>query len=374
MDEPLPEHGEISDALAARRYFTTVDRALRAMPRVAAELGREGKLSTGELGMISRALARLDRSFAALDLKYPLTSAGGGPGLQPRLAIDRHQSGLPEAGEILHLATDAMQAAERLAALPSEAALREQMLQQILGRLTVPTLLRQGLSQRLYYQLLHGGGLFLARNDLQALWLSESEAARHWLLGWSVYDGQVNLPVIYLMEVEDRGELPLPKDLARWPFVQTQLMAQSLNWLKLSTIAQGFDADFADLRSKGLKRLQIGPLYSAVHSLQRGPVGALLAESAAPEGQDWALIWTLERLGKQVVPRDLASRFTREARQDLSRELSPTAGAGSGGSLTERGVVLPQVLSRELAADPPSGLRDLTRFCVAPSGSVLRVS
>ena len=50
---------------------------------------------------------------------------------------------------------------------------------------------------------------------------------RRFLLHWAVYDSQVNLPVIYLMELEDSGQPALPKDQRRWPEVQAHLMAQS---------------------------------------------------------------------------------------------------------------------------------------------------
>ena len=82
------------------------------------------------------------------------------------------------------------------------------------------------------------------------------------MLHWAVYDSQINLPTIYLMEVEDTGRTALPKDQYRWPEVQAHLMAQSMGGLKLLTIAQGFDEDFDDLHPKRLRRFHIGPMYS----------------------------------------------------------------------------------------------------------------
>ena len=38
---------------------------------------------------------------------------------------------------------------------------------------------------------------------------------------------RVNLPVIYMMELEDRGKVALPKDQRRWPEVQAHLMGQA---------------------------------------------------------------------------------------------------------------------------------------------------
>jgi hypothetical protein len=102
----------------------------------------------------------------------------------------------------------------------------------------------------------------------------------------------VNLPTIYLMEVEDTGRHALAKDQGRWPEVQAHLMGQALGALKLVTIAKAFDQDFDDLHPKHLRRIHVGPMYSSAYTQQTGPLREVLAEAKAPEGQDWALAWT----------------------------------------------------------------------------------
>lgn len=372
MAEPQPDHAEIPDALAARRYFATFERLLPHLPRVAAELGRDGRLSRPELVVIGQHLERLSRSFEALSLKYMMTGRTEGVGLRPRLSIDRHESGFPVAAELLHLANDAAQAGAQLAAMPSEAELRERILRQILGELTLPTALQYALSQRLYHQLLLEGGFFLARNDVQAQWLSEAEGRRRWLLSWAVYDSQVNLPVLYLMELEDSGRTPLPKDQRRWPEVQAHLMAQSLNWLKLLTIAQGFDVDFADLHPKEVKRLHLGPLYAPVFTLQSGPLGEVLAEVQGAEGQDWAMVWTLERLTASGSQREKTGWFSSAERQIFTLDPFLGRGAETGATATERFVILPERPYQVLAERNPPGLSDVTRFVIGPSGHVMK--
>jgi len=97
-----------------------------------------------------------------------------------------------------------------------------------------------------------------------------SGGRRGYLLHWGVYDSQLNVPVVYLMEVVDSGRKALPLDERRWPAAQAHLLAQSVGGLKLLTIAKGFDTDFADLHPKRLRRLHLGPMYSSSFTLQTG--------------------------------------------------------------------------------------------------------
>ena len=59
-------------------------------------------------------------------------------------------------------------------------------------------------------------------------------------------------------------------------------MAQSVGGLKLLTIATGFDKDFADLHPKRLRRIILGPMYSASFTLQSGPISKVLEGAKAP--------------------------------------------------------------------------------------------
>jgi hypothetical protein len=107
----------------------------------------------------------------------------------------------------------------------------------------------------------------------------------------------VNLPVVYLMDLEDSGK-PLPTDAYRWPQAQAHLMAQSVGGLKLLTIATGFDKDFDDLHPKRLRRHPswgrcIRQLHAADPGRSREGAGGARRR---PKGEDWALVWTVEDL------------------------------------------------------------------------------
>ena len=138
-------------------------------------------------------------------------------------------------------------------------------MRQIVGDLTVPTKLQYAMTQRLYYEQLQKGYMFWATNDPQALWTGNKGDRRTYMLHWAVYDSQQNVPTIYMMDVEDTGDVALPKDARRWPAAQAHLTAQGSAGLKLLTIAQGFDRDFDDLHPKRLRRIHVGPMLSLIH-------------------------------------------------------------------------------------------------------------
>ena len=119
-----------------------------------------------------------------------------------------------------------------------------------------------------------------------------SQGQRRYIVHWATYDSKTNVPVVYLMVLDDTGSRALPTDERRWPRVQDALMAQSLSELKLLTIAKGFDEDFDNLHPKSLRRFHLGPMHSHAFTEQHGPIRNVLAEALGEEGLDWALAWT----------------------------------------------------------------------------------
>lgn len=369
-DALTDDHAELYDTLVARRYFAKFERITGHLGRVAAELESAGRLNKGETRAIGGHVTALTRTFRALSLKYLMTGRVDGP-LPGRLTFDRHESGFPVAQELMVMANDALMAQRHLTGMATEAEIKDRMIRNIVGDLIIPTQLQFALSQRLYYEMLLQGGLFWPRNDPQTTWLGESGDRRLWRLDWAVYDTQINLPVIYLMEVEDTGKHPLPKDDRRWPAVQAHLMAQSLAGLKLLTIAQGFDTDFPTLHPRNLRRLHLGPMYSHAFTLQSGPISDVLAEAKSPEGQDWALVWTLEDLLAERTETVKTGWFSTAERTIFA--LDPFGGRGidTGATRTERMIILPERPFQVLADRNPPGFRDVWKFVVAPNGRLI---
>lgn len=364
------DHQELYDTLTARRYFAKFERITGHMLRVAGEVEAEGRLTRTEARIFGRYLSAVTGTFRALSFKYLMTGRAEG---SPRLTFDRHESGFPVAQELMMMALDAAQVQKHLNGMASESELKDRMVRQIVRDLTVPTQLQFALSQRLYYEALsvavgEAGGIFWPKNDPDLQFIREVDGRRHFLLHWAVYDTQVNLPVVYLLDVEDSGKKALPNDDRRWPMVQAHLMAQSVMGLKLLTIAQGFDKDFSGLHPKRLRRITLGPMYSHNFTLQSGPISQVLSDAKAADGDDWALVWTVEDLLTEREEEVKDGWFSSAERQVF--KLDPFA-PDSGMTRMDRMVILPERPYQVLAELDPLGLRDLRKFVVGAGGQIL---
>ena len=364
------DHAELLDTAIVRQYFQMFDVITGYLPKVAAELEGEGRFDRVEARILGSYVAQVAATFRALSYKYLMTGQALGT-LAGHPTFDRHESGFPIAQELMVMANDAQQAEKHLAGMASEAELKDRMVRSIVGDLAIPTKLQFSLSQRLYYEALRAGGLFWARNDPEAQWISEDAGRRRFLLHWAVYDTQLNLPVVYLMDVDDSGADPLPRSNRRWPEVQAHLMAQSLGGLKLLTIATGFDTDFSDLHPKRLRRIHLGPMYSHSFTLQSGPVSDVLAAARAPADEDWALVWTLEDLKSDRVEEVKDGWFSTVERQIFALDPFAGRGADTGATSTERMVVLPERPYQALAELDPPGFRDVRKFVVGAGGRII---
>jgi hypothetical protein len=370
MTNTANDHRGIPDTQASRRYFAKFDKILGHLGRVAAMLHVEDRLTKEEVEILARYVTGLNLTFRALSMKYLLVGRDTGQ-FFGSLTMDIQDSGFPTATELLVMANDAAQAERHLSSMPSVEALKDQMVAEIIGDQAIPTRLQFTLSQRLYYEELMRGKLFWARNDPQCLWLGGVEPRRRYMLHWGVYDSQVNLPTIYLMEVEDSGNIALPKDDRRWPEVQAHLMAQSLGGLKLLTIAQGFDQTFDDLHPKRLRRFHIGPMYSHSFTQQSGPIRDVLEQARAPEGQDWALAWTLEDLQSERVREEKSGWFSKVDREVFALDPFAGRGAETGTTATERMVIMPERPFQALSELNPPGFAQVRKFVVSDAGRVL---
>jgi hypothetical protein len=369
MDLTL-DHQVLEETQATRRYFRKWERITGHLTTVAAEERAAGRLSPEEVEALARSLVSLTLTFRALALKYHFAGAAREAGT---LTFDRVESGFPIAQELMEMAADVTQAERHLQGLPTPEALKDEMVRVILSERTTPAKLQYALSQRLYYEELRKGGLFYARNDPEAVWLENVAGGRaerrRYLLRWGVYEASDNLPVIYLMTVEDTGREGLPKDGARWPLVQRHLMAQSVGGLTLLTIARGFDEDFEDLHPQRLRRFRLGPMYSHSFTSQTGPIREVLAQARAPEGEDWALVWTEEDLRSERVEEVKAGWFGTTERQVFAL----TEPKEQGVSALSRSVILPARPYQALVELDPPAFRSLRKYVVGEGGKLLNV-
>ncbi len=372
MTDLTRDHIGLSDTYASRRYFRKFEGIMQHMLHVAGVMEAEGKLSGDEVEILTRYAVKLTHTFKALGLKYLLAGRETGR-FFGSLTMDVHDSGFPVAEELMTMANDAQQAAGHLGTMADAETIKDQMVRTILGDRKVPTKLQFSLSQRLYYEELVKGDLFWVQNDPQAQWTGNiTEGRRTFRLHWATYDSQVNLPVIYMMELEDSGDIGLPKDQRRWPEVQAHLSAQALGGLKLLTIAKGFDEDFDDLHPKRLRRFHLGPMYSHSYTRQAGPLREVLAEAKAPAGQDWALVWTEEELVSDRVIEEKSGWFSTVEREVFALDPFAAQGPDLGATRQERSIILPQRVFQVLDEKRPAGFAAVRKFVVSPSGRVLQ--
>lgn len=365
------DHTLLGQTYAARRYFQKFEAITGHLSRVAAVMERERVLSKLDARVLGAQIVLIGRTFRALSLKYLMTGRHRDRSLG-QLDIDRVESGFPVFQELLTMANDAQQVDQHLRGMRSAEQLKDDMITQIVRDQSIPTMLQFAMSQRLYYEELQKGDLFWAQNHPQAQWRENLPNGRRvYLVWWSVYDSQINLPTIYLMDLEDSGRRGLPIDDRRWPEVQRHLMAQSLGGLKLVTIAKGFDVDFDDLHPKRLRRFHVGPMYSSAFTRQSGPLRQVLEEARAPVGQDWALAWTTEDLESERVEQERSGWFGTVDREIFALDPFSGRGVDTGATRTERAIIMPAPPYRVLAEKSPPGFRDIRKFVVSPSGQVV---
>ncbi|WP_282158518.1 hypothetical protein [Shimia thalassica] len=370
-DSPNADHKALMETYASRRYFKKFETITDHLTRVAATRAGQGDLSNTDVKVLTRYLTRLSFTFKALSMKYLLVGRETGR-FFGSLSMDAVESGFPVFNELLVMANDAQQARGHLENMPSVEALKDQMVRKIIGDREIPTKLQFALSQRLYYEELMRGDLFWAQNHPEVQWIANmDDNRRRFLVHWAVYDSQINLPTIYLMELEDSGRVALPKDERRWPEVQMHLMGQSLGGLKLVTIAHGFDRSFDDLHPKRLRRYHIGPMYSSVYTQQNGPIRDVLEQARAPDGEDWALAWTVEALESERVEEERAGWFSKVEREIFALDPFSGRGVDTGATRTERSIILPQRPFQVLEELNPPGFASVNKFVVSPSGQVL---
>ena len=371
------DSGEVSDHEDCRRYFGKFERIIGHLHRIAvdevgpASDGSSEKLVQLEVEVVEGYLACLANSLTALSTKYLLTGIVSNK-LPAKLEIDRAESGFPVFRELLQMANDLVQADRHLESLPSQERLKSEIVDQILQSRTIPRDLQFALSQRIYYEILRDKPLFLAQSDPQLVWLGKvAGQPRRYLIHWAVYDSQTNLPIIYIMGIEESGEGALNLDERRWSRAQEHLLAQSLSSLKLLTIATGFDKDFEDIHPKYLKRILLGPMYSNTFTRQHDSLRAILADAEGTPGQDWLFVWTTETLLSKSTKRTRSGLFGEVMQEIYELDHIDADLFDSGATRIERSIILPDRPYQTLVDREPAALKGVKRYVVGQDGTVL---
>lgn len=206
--------------------------------------------------ILSKWLLKLTNTFDLLNLKYYVNN-NKLDFFHDFLKIDPTSSGFPHFKEIMSLKADLNAAKDKLKEFPEKDTIHNQMIQDILKYHEKPVYQQYLYTQKKYFEDLLNlkKELFLTNNcDLEEFFF-EDKNKNTIILSWSNYESSINLPVIYLLEMEVSGKYDKEE-------LEKELNYLTNSNLKLITIATKIDEKFEFLHPKKLKRIYIGPLYS----------------------------------------------------------------------------------------------------------------
>lgn len=293
-----------------QRYFRAIDAALDGLDIY---LGDEGESPLYQHEMIGRVLVgyieKLRHSFNAWENRI---------GFAERFRINQAESGYPVFQNVMDLHTDASNAEKQLAGMPDSETLQEDMIDFILLKKKFPTPMQQALAKRMYLEEVQKGDVFAPFVLPQSVKVSYNPKTKrpYFIVHWGAFDGTANLPLVYIAVIEDSSPNMkklllsgdgLKKDLDI-PFPIGGLLNPELAHkfddfceknssygLTLATIADNMDRDFETLHPVQLRRIVMGPFYSAGVTSHGRVVEKILDEVQRVENA-WMLTWTQQEL------------------------------------------------------------------------------
>ncbi|MES0030459.1 hypothetical protein [Mesorhizobium sp. M0040] len=295
---------------AAARYFSAIAAALGGLEVFMRDdrspLYRHGIVTK----VVAEYIARLDKSFSCWRNRLGFTET---------FRISRAESGFPVFQNLLELENDRLQADARLANLPLADELREEMADFILRHKEFPEALQKSMAERLYLEDVKSETTFGPFTLAQTVKVSVNPKTLrpYYLVHWACFDGSANLPLVYMVTVEDssddmirqlvdssgklneRVDIPLPVDGLLNPELAHRFddftEKNSAYALSPATIAVNLDKDFEPLHPKQLRRVVLGPFYSAGITDNNSTVSEVLAKVRKPENA-WLLTWTIQEV------------------------------------------------------------------------------
>ncbi|MBZ9682574.1 MULTISPECIES: hypothetical protein [unclassified Mesorhizobium] len=295
---------------AAARYFSAITAALSGLEVFMRDdrspLYRHGIVAK----IVAEYIARLDKSFSCWRNRL---------GFMDTFRISRAESGYPVFQNLLELENDRLQADARLANIPQAGELREEMADFILRHKEFPEALQKSMAERLYLEDVKSEQTFGPFTLAQTAKVSVNPktARPYYLVHWASFDGSANLPLVYMVTVEDSSEsmvrqlvdrsgklndkvdIPLPVDGLLNPELAHRFddftEKNSAYTLSPATIAVNLDKDFEPLHPKQLRRVVLGPFYSAGITDNNSTVTEVLAKVRKPENA-WLLTWTIQEV------------------------------------------------------------------------------
>lgn len=370
----------------AVRYFDAIDAALKGlgvfMRDDSSPLYRHGIVAK----IVAEYIARLEDSFQCWRNRL---------GFLETFKISRAESGFPVFQNVLELENDRRSAKQRLAAIPEAGEIRVEMADFILRHKAFPEALQRSMAERLYLEAVDEGSAFAPFNLAQTAKVSVNPNTMRpfYLVHWAAFDGVANLPLVYMATVEDssdsmkqlvkpdgklneRVNIPLPvegllnPDLAhRFDDFTEKNSAYSLSPI---TIATNLDKDFEHLHPKQLRRVVLGPFYSAGITENNSVVTEVLSKVRRPENA-WLLTWTIQEVYSKAEKPGRKGLFSSEkATQEFHINTDDLEATRQGVSEYERHALIPHESYQALyAAGEAAKIFDGYKVHILSKGKVI---
>ena len=351
------------------------DPAIRYFDAIAAALGgleifmRDDRSPLYRHGIVARIvaeyIARLETSFSCWRNRL---------GFIDSFRISRAESGFPVFQNLLELENDRRQAATRLANIPAPGDLRAEMADFILRHKEFPAALQKSMAERLYLEDVKDGDIFgpftLARTVKVSV--NPKTMRPFYLVHWASFDGTANLPLIYMATIEDSSEamvdqlvdrngklsgkvdIPLPVEGLLNPELAHRFddftEKNSAYTLSPATIATNLDKDFAALHPKQLRRVVLGPFYSAGITEHNSAVSEVLSKVRRSENA-WLLTWTIQEIYSKAEKPGRKGLFSSEqSSEEFYINTDDLEAARQGVSSYEKHALIPHEASQALYA------------------------
>lgn len=341
---------------AVAQYFNTIRAALGGLETYLSnpEVTLPGSGFAGQL--LLPYVERLKNSFACWENRIGFTD---------QFRISRAESGFPVFQNVLELENDRLSAEKRLANLPDAKAMRSEMVDFILRHKAFPAALQSQMAERIYLEQIGKGEIFspFVLPETVRVTVSEKSGRPLYVVTWAVFDGTSTLPMIYVADVEDSSdsvrELLVGKDGRLNPDVEIplpvggllnpQLAAQFDDFaakngaysLTPATIATNMDKDFPTLHPKQLRRIVLGPFYSAGLTENNARINEILSRVRKPENA-WLLTWTMQEVFSKAERPAVKGFFSSTpASQEFHIETNDLEAARMGVSAYEKHALVP---------------------------------
>ena len=350
---------------AVMRYFASINAALDGLDIYLRD-SNSPLYSHGLIAKtVSQYIALLANSFECWHNRL---------GYEGAFKISRADSGFPVFQNVLELEKDRASAKARLDAIPEPDILRSEMADFILRHKAFPSDLKRSMAERLYLEAVQEGEVFspFVLPETIKVSVNPKTGRPYYLTHWGVFDGSENLPMIYSVMVEDSSDemvkalvgkdgkfndkvdVPLPvggllnhKYARRFDqFVE----ANSSYSLSPTTIAKNLDEEFDELHPKQLRRIILGPFYSAGITENNATVNEVL-EQVRSSGNAWLLTWTIQDVfSKSEKPAKRGLWSSQPAREEYYINTNDLDAARMGVSNYENHALVPHEAYQALYA------------------------